>query len=97
MKKLAVKGDTKSARMLAKELVRSKKQKERLHVSKARLGSIGVQLTQQLGTCAHDVLLVRLLLMLCDACGSHAQGDRVTAEVDRDHEAVQQLGQAPPD
>ncbi|KAH7105523.1 vacuolar sorting protein VPS24 [Auriculariales sp. MPI-PUGE-AT-0066] len=48
VKKLATKGDTKNARILAKELVRSKKQKERLHVSKARLGSIGVQLTQQL-------------------------------------------------
>ncbi|KZW04230.1 hypothetical protein EXIGLDRAFT_663708 [Exidia glandulosa HHB12029] len=48
VKKLATKGDTASARILAKELVRSKKQKERLHVSKARLGSIGVQLTQQL-------------------------------------------------
>jgi len=49
VKKLATKGDTKNARILAKEIVRSKKQKERLHVSKARLGSIGVQLTQQLG------------------------------------------------
>ncbi|EJD53594.1 vacuolar sorting protein VPS24 [Auricularia subglabra TFB-10046 SS5] len=48
VKKLAQKGDTKSARILAKEIVRSKKQKERLHVSKARLGSIGVQLTQQM-------------------------------------------------
>jgi len=48
LKQLAAKGDTKSARILAKEVVRSKKQKERLHVSKARLNSIGVQLTQQM-------------------------------------------------
>lgn len=49
LKQLAAKGDTKSARILAKEVVRSNKQKSRLHVSKARLGSIEVQLTQQMG------------------------------------------------
>ncbi|TFK75856.1 Snf7-domain-containing protein [Pluteus cervinus] len=48
VKQLATKGDTKSARILAVEIVRSKKQKDRLSVSKARLGSIGTQLTQQL-------------------------------------------------
>lgn len=48
MKQLAAKGDVKSARILAKEVVRSNKQKDRLHVSKARLGSIGVQLQHQL-------------------------------------------------
>ncbi|KIJ70512.1 hypothetical protein HYDPIDRAFT_105262 [Hydnomerulius pinastri MD-312] len=48
VKQLAVKGDVKSARILAKEVVRSTKQKDRLSVSKARLGSIGTQLTQQL-------------------------------------------------
>ncbi|TFL00486.1 Snf7-domain-containing protein [Pterulicium gracile] len=47
-KKLAAKGDVKSARILAKEIVRSNHQKERLSVSKARLGSINHQLTQQL-------------------------------------------------
>lgn len=51
LKQLAAKGDTKSARILAKEVVRSNKQKDKLHVSKARLGSIGVQLNQQLGVC----------------------------------------------
>jgi hypothetical protein len=49
LKQLAAKGDTKSARILAKEVVRSNKQKNRLHVSKARLGSIEVQLMQQMG------------------------------------------------
>ncbi|KAH9006827.1 vacuolar sorting protein Vps24 [Lactarius hatsudake] len=46
--KLAKKGDIKSARILAREVVRSNKQKDRLSVSKARLGSIGTQLSQQL-------------------------------------------------
>ncbi|KAF8558768.1 Snf7-domain-containing protein [Imleria badia] len=48
VKQLAAKGDVKSARILAREVVRSDKQKDRLSVSKARLGSIGTQLTQQL-------------------------------------------------
>lgn len=48
-KQLAAKGDMKSARILAREIVRSEKQKDRLSVSKARLGSIGTQLSQQLG------------------------------------------------
>ncbi|KIM67941.1 hypothetical protein SCLCIDRAFT_107292 [Scleroderma citrinum Foug A] len=48
VKQLATKGDVKSARILAREVVRSDKQKDRLSVSKARLGSIGTQLTQQL-------------------------------------------------
>jgi hypothetical protein len=49
VKQLATKGDVKSARILAKEVVRSNKQKDRLSVSKARLGSIGTQLSQQMG------------------------------------------------
>jgi charged multivesicular body protein 3 len=48
VKQLATKGDTKSARTLAKEVVRSNKQRDRLHVSKARLGSINMQLSHQL-------------------------------------------------
>ncbi|KAF8621684.1 hypothetical protein AX15_007697 [Amanita polypyramis BW_CC] len=48
VKQLAGKGDVKSARILAKEVVRSNKQKDRLSVSKARLGSISVQLSHQL-------------------------------------------------
>ncbi|KAL0949501.1 hypothetical protein HGRIS_009555 [Hohenbuehelia grisea] len=47
VKQLAAKGDVKSARILAREVVRSDKQKDRLSVSKARLGSIGSQLQQQ--------------------------------------------------
>jgi len=49
VKQLAQKGDVKNARILAKEVVRSNKQKDKLHVSKARLGSIGIQLSHQLG------------------------------------------------
>jgi charged multivesicular body protein 3 len=49
VKQLANKGDVKSAKILAKEVVRSNKQKDRLTVSKARLGSINNQLQQQLG------------------------------------------------
>ena len=49
VKQLANKGDVKNARVLAREVVRSHKQKDRLSVSKARLGSISNQLQQQLG------------------------------------------------
>ncbi|KAI0084176.1 vacuolar sorting protein Vps24 [Irpex rosettiformis] len=48
VKQLATKGDVKSARILAREVVRSNKQKDRLSVSKARLGSINTQLVQQM-------------------------------------------------
>ncbi|EPQ59423.1 vacuolar sorting protein VPS24 [Gloeophyllum trabeum ATCC 11539] len=48
VKQLATKGDVKSARILAREVVRSNRQKDRLSVSKARLGSIGHQLQEQL-------------------------------------------------
>ncbi|KAF9057617.1 vacuolar sorting protein VPS24 [Panaeolus papilionaceus] len=48
VKRLANKGDVKSAKILAREVVRSNKQKDRLSVSKARLGSIGNQLSQQM-------------------------------------------------
>ena len=48
VKQLATKGDVKNAKMLAREVVRSNKQRDRLSVSKARLGSINNQLVQQL-------------------------------------------------
>ena len=57
VKQLATKGDVKNARILAKEVVRSHKQKDRLSVSKARLGSINNQLVQQL--CASIVIYSR--------------------------------------
>lgn len=49
VKKLATKGQVGNAKLLAREVVRSRKQKDRLSVSKARLGSINNQLAQQLG------------------------------------------------
>ncbi|CAD6962121.1 unnamed protein product [Tilletia laevis] len=48
VKRLAKKGDVKSAKILAREIVRTNKQKERLTLSKARLGSIGMQLQHQM-------------------------------------------------
>ncbi|KAF7301718.1 Isocitrate dehydrogenase [NAD] subunit, mitochondrial [Mycena indigotica] len=48
VKQHATRGDVKSARILAREVVRSEKQKDKLSVSKARLNSIGTQLAQQM-------------------------------------------------
>jgi charged multivesicular body protein 3 len=59
VKQHAARGDVKSARILAREVVRSDKQKDRLSVSKARLGSIGTQLTQQMGEWPRTVLALR--------------------------------------
>ncbi|ORY92752.1 Snf7 family [Leucosporidium creatinivorum] len=50
VRKLAQKGDTRNAKLLARELVRSNKQKDRLHTSQARLNSINMQLSHQLAT-----------------------------------------------
>ncbi|KAM0752223.1 hypothetical protein T439DRAFT_299954 [Meredithblackwellia eburnea MCA 4105] len=50
VRKLATKGDVKNAKVLAREVVRSNKQKDRLTTSKARLNSINMQLTHQLAT-----------------------------------------------
>lgn len=52
LKVLAKRGDAKNARILAREVVRSNRMKDRLSVSKARLGSIGIQLQNQLGVCS---------------------------------------------
>lgn len=47
--KIAAKeGDQQSVRILAKEIVRSKKAKERMHTSKAMMNSLSLQLQQQL-------------------------------------------------
>ncbi|WFD46712.1 Vacuolar protein-sorting-associated protein 24 [Malassezia furfur] len=48
IKRLAIKGDTKNATMLAREVVRSNKHRTRLITSKAQLNSISLQLQQQL-------------------------------------------------
>lgn len=51
---MAKRGDTKICKMLAKELIRSQKHKNRLYTSKAQLNSIVMQLEQQLGKAPHD-------------------------------------------
>jgi len=48
IKRLARKGDTANARILAREVVRSNKHKLRLITSKAQMNSIALQLQQQL-------------------------------------------------
>lgn len=47
-KRLAKKGDTKNARMLAKEIALGRHRRERLVIGKARMNSIQLQLQQQL-------------------------------------------------
>lgn len=50
LKQLASKGQPKEARILAKEVVRSRRQSDRLATSKARLNSISMQLNHQMCT-----------------------------------------------
>jgi charged multivesicular body protein 3 len=50
IKASAKRGDMSSAKTLAKELVRSKKAKERIAISKAQLNSVQMQLAQNLAT-----------------------------------------------
>ncbi|KAI9470589.1 MAG: Snf7-domain-containing protein [Benjaminiella poitrasii] len=50
IKQVAKKGDVKSCKMLAKELIRSQRHKNRLYTSKAQMNSIIMQLEHQLAT-----------------------------------------------
>ncbi|KAG0240360.1 Snf7-domain-containing protein [Mortierella sp. GBAus27b] len=50
IKQMAKKGDIKTCKILAKELVRSKRQKDRIVTSKAQLNSISMHLQHQLAT-----------------------------------------------
>ncbi|KAG0306488.1 Vacuolar protein-sorting-associated protein 24 [Dissophora globulifera] len=50
VKQMAKKGDVKMCKILAKELVRSRRQKDRIVTSKAQLNSISMQLQHQLAT-----------------------------------------------
>lgn len=84
IKQLAKKGDTKSARILAREVVRSNKQKDRLSVSKARLGSIGTQLSQQIGTFPPPSFKSNPTSHF----HSDGQGVRLFAEIYRDYETI---------
>lgn len=62
LKQLAKKGDVKSARLLAREVVRTNKQKNRLHMSKARLGSIQMQMQHQLCESSSHLIVERVSL-----------------------------------
>lgn len=57
MKTLASKGDTKNAKVLAREIVKSRKQLDRMSVGKAKLGSIDMQLKENLGECRLSKLI----------------------------------------
>jgi len=48
IKELAKRGDKQSAKVLAKEIVQSRKAKERIYKSKAQLNSVSMQLSQSL-------------------------------------------------
>ncbi|CAG8532031.1 9766_t:CDS:2 [Ambispora gerdemannii] len=50
LKQMAKKNDVKNAKILARELVRSRKQRDRIYTSKAQLNSIIMQLQHQLAT-----------------------------------------------
>jgi hypothetical protein len=50
IKQAAKRGDQKTARILAKQIVQSRRAKERMYKSKAELHSISLALTHQLGT-----------------------------------------------
>lgn len=52
IKQVAKKGDVKNCKMLAKELIRSQRHKNRLYTSKAQMNSIIMQLEHQLGNIA---------------------------------------------
>jgi hypothetical protein len=52
-------GDRENAKVLVKEIIRSRKQVERMHISKAQLNSVSMQLRQNLG------LLLSFYLSLC--------------------------------
>ncbi len=78
----------KSARILAKEIVRANKQRDRLHSTKARINSVDMQLQHQLGE--FPCPLPRVV----QADPSDGQGDRGVPEVDRDHEGDEPARQA---
>jgi charged multivesicular body protein 3 len=61
VKKLALKGgkdDLKNCKILVREVVRSNKQRERLFTSQARLNSINMQLSHQLGQSLLHLLIL---------------------------------------
>jgi septal ring factor EnvC (AmiA/AmiB activator) len=91
LKQLANKGDVKNAKTLAREVVRSNKQKDRLNTSKAMMNSVNMQLQHQLG---QQTLQERLEEYAEMCVYSNRQDHWDPTEVDRDHEAQQSAGEA---
>jgi charged multivesicular body protein 3 len=61
IKQAAKRKDTASCKLLAKEILRSRKAKDRLYTSKAQLNSLVMQLQQQIGGSIEYILLVRAI------------------------------------
>jgi len=93
VKRLAQKGDTKNAKLLAREVVRSNRQKQRMLTSKAQLNSINMQLGHQLGASSLSLFVPFASHNSTDSktcpARSHGQGDGHAPGVDRHHEGVQ--------
>jgi charged multivesicular body protein 3 len=61
LKEAAKKGDKTVCTMLAKEIVRSRKAKDRLHTSKAQMNSVVMQLQQQAGIQLYIILAMQAI------------------------------------
>ncbi len=92
LKQLAAKNDVKSARLLAREVVRTNKQKNRLHMSKARLGSIQMQMQHQLGESSPVTFLQMNNTDVRK--NSHGQSHWSISKVFRDHEGYKSVDEA---
>ena len=93
VKKLATKGEMNNAKLLAREVVRSNKQRERLFTSQARLNSINMQLTHQLGQSnPRFIELQQFLIIIFDP--SYSQDHWNPTEINRDYETIQLAHQA---
>lgn len=85
IKQVAKKGDVKNCKMLAKELIRSQRHKNRLYTSKAQMNSIIMQLELQMGkfkymSVCFSWVLTRMVLF------SNYQGCRIASKEWRSHE-----------
>lgn len=83
VKESAKRGDTGTAKMLAKEIVRSRKATNRLHTSKAQMNSVVMQMENQLGeqhTRAFGLPTFELIPACCVCMHSTAKGDWSHAE-----------------
>ncbi|SCZ99513.1 BZ3500_MvSof-1268-A1-R1_Chr3-1g06052 [Microbotryum saponariae] len=88
VRKLATQGDFKNAKLLAREVVRSNKQKDRLHTSQARLNSINMQLTHQLGRSASLVQPGRPFTWITDPLIHPAATVKITGTLQKSTEIM---------